>query len=79
MGLKMEGPGKAIIQHLAVFKRYQNQGIGRALIQEAIKRFHLNLLKAETDEESVNFYRKCGFSTAPFKGPYGKRFKCTLE
>lgn len=79
IGLKMSESEKAIILHLAVLKKYQNQGIGRALIQEALKRFHLKWLETETDLESVEFYLKCGFTAYRFEGFYNERFVCHLK
>ena len=71
--------GTGIIKHIAVEEAHQKQGIGKALITEVLNEFIINSLEAETDEDSVDFYRNCDFIITPFEGPYGKRFKATID
>jgi len=78
IGLQVDG-NHGIIKHIAVEDTYQKKGIGKTIVTEALKRFHLKSLEAETDEEGREFYEKCGFTITPFKGPYGPRFKCMLK
>lgn len=78
IGLQLKDQTKGIIQHIAILKPHQNKGMGRALIQEALNRFHLESLEAETDEESVKFYSKMAFTITPIEGAFGKRFNCVL-
>lgn len=77
IGLQVKGD-EGIIKHISVLKTHRTQGIGRMLISEAIKQFHLKSIESETDEEAVEFYLKCNFTISPFEGDYRKRFKCKL-
>lgn len=64
VGLQVDG-NHGVIKHIAVLEPYRNQGIGKSLITELLKRFHLKSLEAETDEEGRGFYEKCGFNCSP--------------
>ena len=75
VGLDIQGK-TGIIKHIAVLPEYRLQGVGKALIRHVIEHFSLRALHAETDEDSVGFYRKLKFTCEPFEGPYGKRYKC---
>lgn len=68
-----------VIKHIAILKFYQNQGIGKALITEALNCFHLKSLEAETDEEGKGFYEKCDFNCVSFEGKYNMRYRCKRE
>lgn len=70
---------KIIIRHISVLKELQLQGIGKQLIQYVLKNLPTRQLHAETDEESVGFYRTLGFVCKMFKGKYGKRYACILN
>lgn len=65
-----------IIKHVAVLKTYRNQGIGKALIIEAMSYLKLKTCEAETDEEGKGFYEKCNFECNSFKGQYSVRYQC---
>jgi ribosomal protein S18 acetylase RimI-like enzyme len=65
-----------IITHIAVLNLYQNQGIGKTLITEAISCWKLATCEAETDEDGKGFYEKTGFTCTSFKGPYNMRYQC---
>lgn len=47
---------------IAVADNYHHRGIGKLLIQSVIESEELKELKAQTDDDSIGFYRKCGFS-----------------
>jgi ribosomal-protein-alanine N-acetyltransferase len=66
------------ILHIAVLGSQQKKGIGKSILSELQEKYQ-KPLEAETDEDAVEFYRKCGFSTIPlFK--YGvRRYACTKE
>lgn len=65
-----------MIKHISVLEPYRNQGIGRALVNYVFQNFHFNEIEAETDEESVGFYRSLHFSCRPFQGKYNQRYHC---
>ncbi|SMC02405.1 Acetyltransferase (GNAT) domain-containing protein [Sulfobacillus thermosulfidooxidans DSM 9293] len=66
------------ILHIAVEKIFRHQGWGRFLIAEVVKREQLNRVMAETDGDTVDFYRRCGFviSSLGEKYPGVERFHC---
>ena len=49
---------------IAVLDAFRNQGTGRALIEHSQQLYPV--LIAETDDDSVGFYRRCGFSCEAF-------------
>ncbi|WP_374016839.1 GNAT family N-acetyltransferase [Paenibacillus thiaminolyticus] len=74
--------GKEIeILHLAVHPELRGAGFGRGMILELIHQEQPDVVKAETDEEAVDFYRNIGF-TIESRGevyPGVERFTCTYE
>ena len=52
----------AEILGIAVSERLRRRGIGRQLIQSAMASEGIESIKAQTDDDSIAFYRKCGFS-----------------
>ncbi len=67
-----------IIKHIAVSKENQMQGIGKQLIIHVANYFLLKHLTAETDDDSLKFYKKCGFQCRPCEGQHGQRYHCVL-
>ncbi len=67
--------GNGIIKHISILEPYRGQQIGRNLIIHIAKYFSENII-VETDDDSVEFYRKCGFQCLSFNGQYGKRYRC---
>jgi GNAT superfamily N-acetyltransferase len=60
--------------------KYQRQGIGTLLLEEAKKQYASCKIVAAPDAESVDFYAKSGFTCHEFKGRYGNlRYKCELN
>lgn len=64
------------IKHISVPDENRMQGIGKKLILYIAHHFPNKHLIAETDEDSVGFYRKCGFQCKSFESQYGKRYRC---
>lgn len=46
---------------IAVHRDHRRRGIGRALLQDALRRSGRRPLTAETDEDGLPFYKACGF------------------
>lgn len=67
-----------VILDLVVSKSNQQTGIGRKLVEYALYNLNPNTLIAETDDEAVDFYRKCGFiiSNLGEKYPNIIRYEC---
>lgn len=78
IGLEMVGDS-ATIKHIAVISEHRMKSIGRQLIKYVIGKFSLKSIKAVTDEESVEFYKKCGFTCRPFQGQFGTRYDCEIK
>ncbi len=47
---------------IAVSTRYRGQGAGRLMIEQVMESEGIRSLKAQTDDDSIEFYRKCGFT-----------------
>ncbi len=47
---------------IAVSEKNRRRGIGRHLIQFVMESEGLERIHAQTDDDSVGFYRKCGFT-----------------
>ncbi len=81
MVLKYDGTDAEIIG-IAVSEASRRRGMGRKLIQNALGSGDLERIKAETDGESIGFYRKCGFEEERrvIKYPDGPavRYACVL-
>ena len=69
------------INNIAVDPEYRNRGIGCAMIT-ALRDMYKSTLKAETDDDAVGFYIKCGFIVEEFTKVYNgtkfKRYNCIL-
>ena len=61
MVLKLTEAAAEIIG-IAVSDNARRKGIGKQLIQRVMETEHLERIKAQTDDDSIGFYRKCGFS-----------------
>jgi ribosomal protein S18 acetylase RimI-like enzyme len=79
------GNGHAVVRHIAVDEACRQRGIGRAMIEHAREAHGPRSLTAETDQDAVGFYERCGFSSQavgtphpPDRYPSAERFVCTL-
>ncbi len=70
-------PGYVEVLHIAVAESRRGRGIGGKMLSELRKRYGM-ALEAETDDDAVGFYRKCGFKTAAFSKYNTRRYKCVL-
>lgn len=69
------------IKHIAVSPQSRESGIGEKMIQFVFKQHSIERLQAETDNDAVGFYRKCGFTITSLgeKYPGVERFLCILD
>ena len=65
------------ILHIAVAEQSQQRGIGRAMVT-ALRELHGLRLEAETDDDAVEFYRRCGFTTTSICKYSIRRWVCVL-
>ena len=67
-----------VILDIAVGKGNQHTGIGRKLVEYTLYNLKSNTLIAETDDDAVGFYRKCGFIIYNLGKKYPNiiRYKC---
>jgi len=66
----------ATIQYISVVPKYQSNGIGKQLVHHIMKHFSPKTISAETDSDSVGFYRAMGFECSASQGKYGARYIC---
>ncbi len=70
----------ATVLDIAVTEYYRELGFGTRLVNSIFENFKINTLFAETDDEAVNFYLKCGFEITETKTVYGtKRYVCKKD
>ncbi|AEI41661.1 GNAT family N-acetyltransferase [Paenibacillus mucilaginosus] len=69
------------IRHLVVHPEFRRIGYGRGVILELLEARKPSALRAETDEEAVDFYRGNGFSVVSLGEQYPgvERFVCTYD
>nr|WP_261306477.1 GNAT family N-acetyltransferase [Paenibacillus andongensis] len=81
IGFELSNNQEMTITHLAVEPESRGVGFGRGIILEIIEDMSPIRIVAETDEESVQFYRNIGFVIRSLgeKYPGVERFLCTYE
>ena len=47
---------------IAVLPQFRRRGIGKSMLLCVMEKERPTLVKVETDEDAIGFYRKCGFS-----------------
>ena len=69
------------IYNIAVAPNARKRGIGSSMITALQNKFKM-AIKAETDDDAVEFYRKCGFTIESFIKTYNageyQRYNCVL-
>lgn len=65
------------ILHVSVAEHARYHGIGRSMITALQKQYDMPI-EAETDDEAVKFYRKCGFETSAIQKYNVRRWTCVL-
>lgn len=78
IGVRLNVKKELQIEHIAITPDNRGLGYGRGIILEVIELKAPTLITAETDEDSVNFYRNIGFEIESLGEKfYGvERFKC---
>lgn len=78
--LQSTAPSTAEIVGIAVEHSHQHRHIGRNLIQYAVTAGRYPELYAETDDDSISFYERCGFEAEAFQAAYDgipcRRYRC---
>jgi ribosomal protein S18 acetylase RimI-like enzyme len=72
----------ASVQHIAVVPEARRSSVGRTMLRWLREVEGLRSLRAETDEDAVGFYRRCGFRTERVthpRFPAARRWACTLR
>ncbi len=73
----------AEIVGIAVSENARRKGIGKRLIRSVMASENLESVKAQTDDDSIAFYRKCGFSEQKTVVEYpdgsAVRYNCVLQ
>jgi len=66
---------------IATTPDHRAKGIGRKMVRHAVAQSGYAELLAETDDDAVDFYRKCGFVITSLgeKYPGIVRYSCTLK
>lgn len=79
--LQAKAQNTAEIVGIAVERTHQHRHIGKGLIQYAVTTGRYPELYAETDDDAVLFYERCGFETEAFQAAYDgipcRRYRCT--
>ncbi|QGQ95344.1 N-acetyltransferase [Paenibacillus psychroresistens] len=81
VGFIVHPNNKLELRHIAVKPEERSKGYGRGLILQLLEAKQPAIIEAETDEDSVDFYRNVGFSVISLgeKFPGVERFKCIFE
>jgi ribosomal protein S18 acetylase RimI-like enzyme len=81
VGYRLNDNGILELRHIAVIPEEQGKGFGRGIILELLHLKDPKVITAETDEETVDFYRSIGFMIESLgeKYPGVERFKCTYK
>jgi ribosomal protein S18 acetylase RimI-like enzyme len=71
-------PEGAVIRSLSVHAPLRGRGIGRSMVEAAVRRTRVPWFEAETDADAVGFYERLGFTVASLgeKYPGVERFRC---
>lgn len=72
--------GMAEILHIAVKSEWRRHGIGGKLIEYILNSSPVDTIMAETDQDALGFYKKCGFAISPSREVGGtRRYSCKLS
>lgn len=79
VGFRINNQNVLELRQIAVLPEEQGMGYGRGMMLELLHLKNPKSIVAETDEETVDFYRSIGFTIESVgeKYPGVERFKCT--
>lgn len=67
---------------IAVSESCRGCGIGQYLVRRVMQAEHVRRISAQTDDDAIGFYRKCGFrdekTTEEYQNGTVVRYHCTL-
>lgn len=72
-----EHDSRVEICHIAVAESARRKGVGGAIIA-ALREKYCKAIEAETDDDAVDFYSKCGFETTAIQKYNVRRWICVL-
>ena len=80
--LRKQDPVSEIVG-IAVSPQFRRRKVGKSMLFCMMKKEQLTAIRAQTDEDAIGFYRKCGFSETKeiVEYPDGKaaRYTCCLH
>jgi N-acetylglutamate synthase-like GNAT family acetyltransferase len=78
IGVERAESGDVVVRSIAVAQDRREQGLGRSLVDALAAVVNARQLVAETDDDAVGFYRRCGFSIEETGLEAGRvRYRCT--
>ena len=73
----------AVIAGIAVSENCRHHGIGRNMIDKVMESERLETIVAQTDDDSIGFYRKCGFAekknVIEYPDGFAVRYQCIFN
>jgi ribosomal protein S18 acetylase RimI-like enzyme len=79
-GAERLGRGTIGIRSIAVAGNCRNRGLARSLIDALAERMGADEVVAETDDDAVGFYRRCGFVVEEAQPKFGRaRYWCVRK
>ena len=69
---------KVEITNIAVDKSFRGRGIGHKMVF-ALRKMYDIIIEAETDDDAIDFYQKCGFEVKSFQKHGVRRWICILS
>jgi len=80
VGAERLGEGTIGIRSIAVEPARRRRGLGRTLLDALAEPLEAGRIVAETDDDAVGFYRRCGFSVEDAPPKFGRaRYWCVRE
>ncbi|MBP6507398.1 MAG: GNAT family N-acetyltransferase [Opitutaceae bacterium] len=81
VGFEIKDQARVIIRHITVAPEARRKGLGKKLIEHFISRYPSHAVEAETDQDAVGFYIRCGFVATSLgeRYPGCERFRCTKQ
>jgi len=66
------------VLHIATDENARGQGVGGKMVAALQEQYKMNI-EAETDDDAVKFYQKCGFDTTALNKYGVRRWACVLH